>query len=65
MEITVNGKDIDFNGTTIQDLLQLYQLEPDRIVVEKNKEIVHRETFADEALVEGDEVEMVRFVGGG
>ena len=65
VKIQVNGKEIDFDGTTVEDLIKLYELEKVKIVVEKNEEIVHRDTYSSENLKDGDVVELVRFVGGG
>ncbi len=65
MKLTVNGKDIDFNMTNVQHLIELYNLKPKGVVVERNGEIVKRENFELEELKEGDVIEIVRFVGGG
>ena len=62
--ITVNGKQIDFKGS-ITALLDHYNLNPQAIVVEKNGAIVHRDSFSEESVEDGDMVELVRFVGGG
>lgn len=65
MKIQVNGKEIDFNGTTVADLVKKYKLKDDGVVVEKNETIVQRDTYKKEILQEGDVVEIVMFVGGG
>ncbi len=65
VKITVNGKEADFTGATIMELLSHYKLKGDQIVVELNKEIVHREAYAKTAVSHGDMIEIVRFVGGG
>jgi len=53
------------SGARLIALLEQLQIHPDGVVVEKNRRIVPRESFSDEALQQGDEVELIRFVGGG
>ncbi len=65
MKIKVNGRDIIFYKSTIMDLISQYRMDPGKIVVEKNGEIVHRDLYPSEALKEDDIVEIARFVGGG
>jgi sulfur carrier protein len=65
LKIQVNGKGIDFAGSTVLDLIESYRLDQNRIVVELNGGIVHREEFASAAVADGDVIELVRFVGGG
>ena len=48
MKITVNGKEIDFNGNTLMDLIKNYNLKAEMIAVEKNREIVSRSSFNNE-----------------
>ncbi|MCX7680175.1 MAG: sulfur carrier protein ThiS [Spirochaetes bacterium] len=64
-KITVNGKEITFYKKTVSDLIAQYKLDPMKIVVEKNGEIVHREAYNTTVIKEGDVIEIVRFVGGG
>ncbi len=66
MQITLNGKhrSID-DGATVADMLQDLQIEPIRVAVEINEDIVSRKTFTETRLREGDRVEIVTFVGGG
>lgn len=65
MVLTVNGKKIDFAGKTVIELVESYRLDRESIVVEKNREIVQRDTYEQVFLADGDIVEIVRFVGGG
>jgi len=65
MKIKVNGRDIVFYKSTLKDLLAQYRMDPAKIVVERNGEMVQRDTFDTLALQEGDVVEIARFVGGG
>lgn len=66
MRVTINGEPQSLTaGQTLADLLDQLQLNQRRIAVEVNREIVARELYAAHALTEGDEIEIVHFVGGG
>ncbi len=52
-------------GATIADLVTEIGLEPAKVAVERNREIVPRSTLHQVALGEGDQLEIVHFVGGG
>ena len=65
MKIRVNGNDIDFEGKFIIDLLDFYKIDKDRVIVENNSLIIHREKFNSENISDGDIIEIVSFVGGG
>ncbi|MBF0423039.1 MAG: sulfur carrier protein ThiS [Magnetococcales bacterium] len=66
MKITLNGeiKELD-RPTTIISLLDLLHLDPNRVAVERNLEVARRGTFAEVYLNDGDQVEIVHFIGGG
>jgi thiamine biosynthesis protein ThiS len=66
MDITVNGKPQKVEGCiTITELVNHLKLDPTRVAVERNLEVVMRESFAETILAEGDSLEIVQFVGGG
>lgn len=65
MRIRVNGIDIEFEKTTLKELLDLYRFNPSKIMVERNGRIVDKENYATETLQDGDVLEIARFVGGG
>jgi thiamine biosynthesis protein ThiS len=52
-------------GMKVADLAQELGLEPARVAVERNLEIVPRSTLGQVAVEDGDEYEIVTFVGGG
>lgn len=52
-------------GTTIAALAAELGLDPAKIAVERNREIVARSTLGDVVLDAGDAIEIVHFVGGG
>ncbi len=66
MNIRVNGNDKFLqNITTLTELLHSLQLSPDTVVVELNTKIIQPDAYDSTALVEEDQVEIIRFVGGG
>jgi thiazole synthase len=66
ISIRVNGEQRRVpQGINIADLATELGLEAGRVAVERNREIVPRSTLAEVAVAEGDEFEIVTFVGGG
>ncbi len=66
MNITVNGEiTVCEEGTTLFGLILQLGLSPEKIVVERNRDIVPAGTFAEIALQDGDALELLQFVGGG
>ncbi|MEP3224965.1 MAG: sulfur carrier protein ThiS [Parasphingorhabdus sp.] len=52
-------------GMTVADLVRMLDLEPEKVAVERNREIVTRSTLANVPVEQGDQLEIVHFVGGG
>ena len=66
MKIVLNGVAREAaDSTTISSLLEEVGLNPDRVVVEVNLQIIDRHDFKGTFLKEGDQVEVIGFVGGG
>src|SRR5262245_38642379 len=67
ISLTVNGQPKQYSpGTTISELLDQLGLHPRMVVVEHNLAIVKdRNLFPTIELREGDNLELVHFVGGG
>jgi len=66
MRIMVNGQWHDrAESTSLADLLVSLSLEPRRVAVERNKQIVRRTDYASTRLCDQDEIEVVTLVGGG
>jgi thiazole synthase len=64
--VRVNGDEREIPaGLTVDGLLAHLSLSPRMVVVEHNGDILRRETLADIAVNEGDQLELVHFVGGG
>ncbi|HEY0710612.1 MAG TPA: sulfur carrier protein ThiS [Polyangia bacterium] len=66
LTLTVNGKPQTAPaGTTVAGLLALMGLDPARVAVERNEDVVPRKTWNEANLGHGDKVEIVAFIGGG
>ena len=66
MNIRVNGDPMELPGElSVLDLLERLQIDPRRVAVEHNLTIIKRDRYATTPIREGDEVEIVNFVGGG
>ena len=52
-------------GISVADLALELGLEPAKVAVERNLEIVPRSTLAEVKVEDGDDFEIVTFVGGG
>jgi sulfur carrier protein len=64
--IVLNGKETQIrDGMTLADFIRDKGLEPDRIVVEHNRQIPEKEDWGRVVLKERDRLEVLRFVGGG
>jgi thiamine biosynthesis protein ThiS len=64
--ITVNGENRVANpGSTVVDLLRELGLNPGRVAIERNLEILPRPQWPETHLAPGDRFEIVQFVGGG
>jgi thiamine biosynthesis protein ThiS len=66
MTIKLNGDPHDVPGPlTVSELLSHLQIDPRRVAVELNLTVLKRHLFETTTIQEGDEVEIVNFVGGG
>src|SRR6478609_2346073 len=66
MEITLNGETRRIEApVNVRGLLEQLGLDPAKIAVERNLEIVPRSTYGQVALTHGDRLEIVHFIGGG
>ncbi|MBE5074304.1 sulfur carrier protein ThiS [Erythrobacteraceae bacterium E2-1 Yellow Sea] len=64
-QITLNGETRRTSAETIAALVRELELEPAKVAVERNREIVPRSTLDAAPLGDGDVLEIVHFVGGG
>ena len=65
LSLTVNGEPRRAAAGSVADLVRSLELDPAKVAVERNGEIVPRSTLAQVRLSEGDVLEIVHFVGGG
>jgi thiamine biosynthesis protein ThiS len=66
MQILINGQwRQEADPISLADLLGKFSLQPRRVAVELNRQIVPRAQYAQTQLGEGDELEIVTLVGGG
>lgn len=66
MEIKVNGEPREIEpGISVLKMIQSLGLDPRKLAVEYNGEIIDEHEFNSKTLKNGDTLEIVRFVGGG
>ena len=66
VNVTVNGEDRRIAaGASIFAMLRELGIDPARVAVERNLAIVPRSTLEDIEVEDGDQYEIVHFVGGG
>lgn len=66
MNISVNGTDRSFEaGIDVRQLLDIIGVESATVVVEFNRGILAQDEYAGTVLKEGDQLEIIQFVGGG
>ena len=66
MRITLNGDAHEVAGPlTVTALLDQLGIDPRRVAVEHNLVVLKRDAFPATMVREGDEIEIVNFVGGG
>jgi thiamine biosynthesis protein ThiS len=66
MNIILNGEDRPLEGEkTLAGLVESLGLDPRKVAVERNLEIVPRSAYGRTDLADGDRIEIVHFIGGG
>jgi thiazole synthase len=66
LSIRINGEHRRVpDGTSVEEMVNLLGLDPLRVAVERNLAIVPRSTFGQICVEDGDDYEIVHFVGGG
>lgn len=66
MNIIINGEPQSFaDGLTLDRLVEQLGMKADRVAVELNRQIVARSEWPEKSLRDGDQLEIVHFVGGG
>jgi len=66
IEIVLNGEGRRVPaGISLDRLLVFLEVDPSRVAVERNREIVHKPAWSETLVEPGDQIEVVWFVGGG
>lgn len=66
MNITLNGEEKNVpEGLTVEGLLRFLQIQPERVAVEVNQNVVRKQAYGTTSVRGGDSVEVVSFMGGG
>lgn len=66
LRITVNGETRTASpGTTVAALIATLGMDPERVAIERNEEVIPRLTWRDATVADGDRLEIVAFIGGG
>ena len=65
-KIQLNGDPYEINkGTNLEELLNKLKIQKNKVAIEVNGEIVEKSKFPNLILNKGDQVEIVKFIGGG
>ena len=66
MTLSVNGEARHVPASlSVAQLLGLLELDTRKVAVERNEEIVPRSAYGETWLADGDQLEIVHFIGGG
>jgi thiamine biosynthesis protein ThiS len=66
MQLTINGEAREVAGAAdLAALVTGLGLDPRKVAIERNLEIVPRSLYARTPLADGDRIEIVHFIGGG
>jgi len=65
MQIQINGESREISQKTVLQLLESLGIDPKRVAVELNMDILPKADYLSRAIAEDDKIEIVHFVGGG
>ncbi len=66
IKIFLNGELLEIeSGLTISKLLINFEIDPNKIAIEKDLEIINPQDFNKIILTENSKIEIVHFIGGG
>lgn len=65
MHLVINGESREVAAGTVLDLLQSLSIDPARVAIELNRDILPKAQYCSTSLQDGDQLEIVQFVGGG
>jgi thiamine biosynthesis protein ThiS len=65
INITINGEKRQIKPAKISELVVNLELDARKIAIERNLEIVPRSKYDETWVADGDNIEIVAFIGGG
>jgi sulfur carrier protein len=65
MKLIINGEEKQLSVQTLEDVVEHFGLQEGFVVTEVDGEIIDRKNWNSKSLVEGMQIELVHFVGGG
>ena len=66
MKLLINGENKEFNeGLSLEELIRQLGVRKETVVAEVNRQIIQNERRAECVLADGDQIELIQFVGGG
>jgi sulfur carrier protein len=65
VQIFVNGEEQTIESTSVLGYLKEIEIDPQRVAVELNLDILPKGEYDTTQLKDGDRIEIVHFVGGG
>ena len=65
MKLTINGESRVVPADNLKALVEQLGMKADRVAIELNRQIVARDRWPQTLLKDGDQIEIVHFVGGG
>ena len=66
MKCIINGDPFTFDqNQSIQEVLHSLELDPKRVIVELNKELIKQDKYEEYTVREDDRLELLEIVGGG
>lgn len=63
--VKINGEEKEIAGKNLLEYLKEAGFEPERVVVERNLDIIPKDELGNTIIQEEDVIEVLRFVGGG
>ena len=66
IQVTINGTRTELQpGTDLSQLLEKLKMPPERVAVEVNLSVIDKQKYSQFPIQEGDQIEIIGFVGGG
>jgi sulfur carrier protein len=65
MQVHINGEPREISQKTVLQLLESLKIDPKRVAVELNMDILPKADYTEKSISDGDRIEIVHFVGGG